>query len=1001
MKVNYWLSIPLVFAVVSVQAQPGQQASSPAVLTSAAVLSPATISLPVERGRDHTVWERYRSETNRLGRVLVHTNRVVELETGKHYLQDGRWVESREEIQIVENGAVATNGPHQAAFAVNVNSPVSVEVRTPDSTRLKIRPLCLMYYDFHKREHALIAELKNSDGLLVGTNQVIYPDAFTGCLADIRYTYRKSGLEQDVILRQRPPLPEDYGFNPTTTWLWVLTEFIDPPENVQVTRQIRQGWKKSTVDPLIDLGAMKIVPGTAFSLGAVENRRKGVPVQKHWTVIDGRTVLIEEVSFPQIVSRLRDLEASVGPDAGGSSFLADYVPSKKLSLPAAPPAGTTANRTIQVASLAPDWSGLVLDLDLQTGTNVVLRGDTTYLVTGNVNLTSAVIEGGTVVKYNRNACVNLLGPVKCLTEPYRPAVFTAVDDNTVGAAVDGSSGNPNGWYAGCALAAWNSADLKYLNVRYAYGGVYFCGGYFTLSHAQFGSCYSALLNVCSYFTNCNLLMYRVEVPFDLNYSHGLVEHLTCDQARVLTDDYSFSYQWWCEPNPASSSLTLVNSLTTSITNGYGEVPITTNHVQNVSSGSGVFQTIGAGSYYLADGSTHRNAGTTDIQPGLAAALRAKTTYPPLLYSNVTITTDTTLWTQAQRDTDIPDIGYHYDPIDYFCSCSVSNATLTLTNGVAVAYVGYTDLWLQNGGRLVSGGTPLQRNHIVYYNLVQEQPVNLAAPYGHGLSLPFFFYHSDFSRNPSLALRFTTLAAPLGATWVVPSASSEWGVSAFDMQDCEVYGAGATWSQCWPPDESVISMRNNLFQYANVDIESTAELGVRNNLFKGAEWTVLFNTSAAPFCTDNAFDGGSVYLDGAFGHNAFLNGATLESGNPQAGDIFTNLTWVSGPLGRYYQPTNSPLINAGSTNADLLGLYHYTTQTNQVKETNSFVDIGYHYVAVDSNKSPIDMDGDGIPDYLEDINGNGNGADDPTSWLSYNSPTGLSPGDGLQVFTPLK
>jgi hypothetical protein len=61
---------------------------------------------------------------------------------------------------------------------------------------------------------------------------------------------------------------------------------------------------------------------------------------------------------------------------------------------------------------------------------------------------------------------------------------------------------------------------------------------------------------------------------------------------------------------------------------------------------------------------------------------------------------------------------------------------------------------------------------------------------------------------------------------------------------------------------------------------------------------------------------------------------------------------------------------GNTNANLLGLYHFTTQTNQVKETNSVVDIGYHYVAVDANGNPIDTNSDGIPDYWEDANGNG-------------------------------
>jgi hypothetical protein len=973
MKKNSSLSLWLLSAMVSAHAQVGQQSAPPEP-----VLSPATAYAPAERGRDHVTWERYRFTTNRLGRVMVYTNRVVELETGKHYRQNGRWVESRAEIRIAENGAVATNGPHQASFTVNINSPVSVEVRTPDNTRLKIRPLCLMYYDFHKREHALIAELKNSDGLLVGTNQVIYPDAFTEFRADVRYTYKKSGLEQDVILRQRPPLPEEYGFNPTTTWLWVLTEFVDPPTDVQVDRRIRRGWKKSTVDPLIDLGAMKIVPGTAFSLGAGENRRKGVPVQKHWTVIDGRTVLIEEVSFPRIVSRLRDLEASVEPDPGGTSLLAMHPPAKTLTLPATP--ATTASRgRVQVASEVPEPSGLVLDFDMEsTSDDVVLRGDTTYVVNGEVDLSGATtVEGGTVVKYNVDSLINVYGPIRCLTGPYRPAVFTSVSDNTVGEAVTGTQGR-----ATCALALWCGGDLKYVNIRYAHEGVYAWNSTFSLSHAQIQHCDAAVLSVNCMFTNCNILMSHVIAAYDLNYSHGRVEHLTCDHASVLAFDYDFGYHGWCEPNPASSSLTLVNSIVTVLDLAIGTVPVTTNHVWFFESGEGVYQSVGAGAYYLVDGSTNRNAGTTDIQPVLAAALRQATTYPPILYSNVAITTDTTLWPQAQRDTDIPDLGYHYDPIDYLPSCAMSNATLTLTNGVVLGYVGYSNLWFQNGGRLVSGGTPVHRNYIVYYNLAQEQPVNLAAPDSHASSLPFFFKHTDFSRNPSVALRFTTLVAPQAASWVMFSASDEWGTTTFDMRDCEVYGAGAAWSQCGVPEEAVISLRNNLFQHVNVDLENGAHLTVHNNLFsRPNQWTILYNTGTAASYTDNAFDGGEVYLEGTTGHNAFLNGATLESGNPQASDIFTNLTWQTGPLGNYYQPANSPLVNVGTTNADLVGLYHYTTQTNQMKETNSFVDIGYHYVAVDESGSPTDTDGDAVPDYLEDANGNGAVDSGETDWQS--------------------
>ncbi len=57
------------------------------------------------------------------------------------------------------------------------------------------------------------------------------------------------------------------------------------------------------------------------------------------------------------------------------------------------------------------------------------------------------------------------------------------------------------------------------------------------------------------------------------------------------------------------------------------------------------------------------------------------------------------------------------------------------------------------------------------------------------------------------------------------------------------------------------------------------------------------------------------------------------------------------------------------------------------------------MAVDINGIPLDSDGDGIPDYLEDRNGNGGCDSTETDWQSSNS--GMSGAAGLQVFTPLK
>jgi hypothetical protein len=81
----------------------------------------------------------------------------------------------------------------------------------------------------------------------------------------------------------------------------------------------------------------------------------------------------------------------------------------------------------------------------------------------------------------------------------------------------------------------------------------------------------------------------------------------------------------------------------------------------------------------------------------------------------------------------------------------------------------------------------------------------------------------------------------------------------------------------------------------------------------------------------------------------------------------------------------------------------TVTTNQSKETNSVVDIGFHYIVLSAGL-PWDTDGDTLADYSEDRNGNGSPTPDTgqTDWDNvYDSPNGLSGTPGLEVLTPLR
>jgi len=195
-----------------------------------------------------------------------------------------------------------------------------------------------------------------------------------------------------------------------------------------------------------------------------------------------------------------------------------------------------------------------------------------------------------------------------------------------------------------------------------------------------------------------------------------------------------------------------------------------------------------------------------------------------------------------------------------------------------------------------------------------------------------------------------------------------------------------------------------------DARHPVNFDLRNNLFlNGTIALTYFNTYNTVWgIYDNLFDSVAMSVANSNpaisplnSNNGYHNTTNLPASS--RGDVtVTNTDYQAGPLGNFYYPASGTnlfsLVNAGSRTADQAGLYHYTTQTSQAKETNSLVDIGYHFVAF-ANNAPIDTDGDGIADYFEDRNGNGSVDTGETDWQTSNSSiTGAA---GLQVFTPLK
>jgi hypothetical protein len=432
-----------------------------------------------------------------------------------------------------------------------------------------------------------------------------------------------------------------------------------------------------------------------------------------------------------------------------------------------------------------------------------------------------------------------------------------------------------------------------------------------------------------------------------------------------------------------------------------------------------FQRVEGGYLYLTNGCAFFNAGTTNIDPVLLAALGTKTVYPPIPLIAQTISNNTTLGPQAQRDTGMPTLGYHYDPIDYLVnSVWVNNSVLTVTNGAAIGCA--NGISLKDGSSIISIGSPNNPNWFFSYSSVQEYPlfgtggqtVNAAALGAVG---------------PTGVFCFSKFAAPVNGGYVFNDTLSS-AYSSLLVQNCEMWGG---LSYFGGGSNTVTTLFNNLFNGSYFDAYAgvSNSLSLSNNLIFGTtvflENTYSVNWNWLAF--NNTFDSCSIhYLPynntghlTADGYNAYLNctgfyGFMGELWPTNSSEIVTNagLAYQTGPFGTFYQPTNSPLIHMGSTNANLVGLYHYTVTTNitwnalageysEVPEGTNIVSIGYHYVATDTNGNPLSTPNDGIPDYVADANGNGIVDPGEISWTNYYSVNGLTNGSGLVVFTPLK
>jgi hypothetical protein len=143
---------------------------------------------------------------NPLGRGHRH---VEELETGMNYYDGTQWTPSVAEFEAVGNSFLARKVQHRIDIAADdINVGGAVEVALPGGGVMQSTPVAIGLYDTVSGNSLIIGHLTNCAGALLGVNQVVFENAFSGVCADVVYTVQKGSFAQDVVITGRIN-PED------------------------------------------------------------------------------------------------------------------------------------------------------------------------------------------------------------------------------------------------------------------------------------------------------------------------------------------------------------------------------------------------------------------------------------------------------------------------------------------------------------------------------------------------------------------------------------------------------------------------------------------------------------------------------------------------------------------------------------------------------------------------------------------------------------------------
>ena len=360
---------------------------------------------------------------------------IVEIGTGLNYWNGLQWVPSNPTFVPVANGFMAARLQDPVQLAGDLYTTNAVTVRTPKGIILGSSPVAVALYDAASGNFAVIATVTNCAATLVESNQVLYPDAFSGNVcASVVYTISQGTFHQDVVFTG-PLDPADYGFPRDTTRIQIITEFygapdpdeLDRPLYVEADAKVRARMASpDLIDEQLGFGRFVMTTGRAYVAPSTDNPDgfEALVAKEYKTVGDG-TYLFESVPYNLIASALSNLPPC--HPSFGSVKLKTTKGYANIPHPGNKP---HAGPLMAQASHAP-VHGVVVDYVANIGGTMsgvtVFNGDTTYLVSSAVTCNGpTTIEGGAVFKYKPGISITLNSTLTCKTGQYRPAIFTSV-----------------------------------------------------------------------------------------------------------------------------------------------------------------------------------------------------------------------------------------------------------------------------------------------------------------------------------------------------------------------------------------------------------------------------------------------------------------------------------------------------------------------------------------------------------------------------------------------